>query len=110
MEGQQHFLDGFEVFRHRERLVNNIFDTNDASATQLLLDQLVRVECQTFVVHAKEAVLENNITHRVDVRIAPNHVRLDQLQKRRCFRVIRQEHCVVQLVQAQTLQNLDRSW
>lgn len=79
MERQQNRLNGFEVLRHCECLVNNIFNTNDSTLSQLLFDQLIGVQRHSLVVDNQESMLKDHIANGINVRIAPNHVWFDQL-------------------------------
>lgn len=98
MERQQNWLNGFEIVRNRKCLVHNILNANDAATAQLLFDQLIGIESGSFVVNNQETMLEDHIANSIDVWIAPDNVGFDELQQRRCLRVIGQENCIVKLI------------
>lgn len=80
MERQQNLLNLLEVLRHCKRLMYNILNANDSPTAQLLFDQLIGVESRSLIVDNQKSMLEDNISHRIDVRIAPDDVWLDQLK------------------------------
>mmetsp|Transcript_43572 Transcript_43572/g.94929 ORF Transcript_43572/g.94929 Transcript_43572/m.94929 type:complete len:291 (-) Transcript_43572:33-905(-) len=108
LEGPEEVGRLLEVRAHRVDLVDEILHAVDAVLGQVLRDHSVVRERDALLVDLAEATLVDELLHRLQRGIAIGHVGLDALQHLQDRLVHLQEDAIVQLLQAEQLQNLAR--
>merc|ERR1712198_544543 len=107
LEGPEEVGGLFEVGSHGVDLMYQILHTDDTTLAQCVLnDGVVRDGDAAAVLHLGKASLVDELTHRLEVGVPPGDVRLHQSQHLESCLVETDEDAIVDLPQAQELEDL----
>ena len=106
LEGPEEIAGLLEVGSHGEDLVDEIFHAHDAVLTQARLDQSVVGQGNALLVDLAVATLVDELSHRLEIRIAVGNVRFDHLEHLRGCLGDPDKDAVVDLQQPQKLEDL----
>lgn len=102
---QQELLDHLEVLRNGVQLVNNVLNTDDAVLSQMVFNQLVGIHGLLLAIDLQETVLENQVANCLDIRIAVNDIRINNLQQSQRLSIVFQNDRIVKIAQAKAPQH-----
>jgi len=108
LEMPQEGIRPLEVRAHREDLVNEVLNANDAVLAEPVLDYLIRREWDSLSIDAAETALIDQLAHRLLVGITPSDVRLGDTEHVECCLIKLNKGRVVDLAKTEELHNLAR--
>ena len=106
LERPEEVVGLLEVRPHRVNLVDQVLHTDDPSLPQGPLHDRVVGDRDPLLVHLPEPALVHELTHRLQVGVSVGHVRLHKAQHLHGSRVQLHEDGVVDLAEAQELEDL----
>jgi len=107
-ERPQEFVHSFELLSDGEDLVDDIFDADDSIFAEFLSDQVVVGDGDSLPLDLQEASLIQQVANGFEIRRSVSDVRLDEFEHSEGGSVQSHKRRVVDLFQAQELQDFPR--